>query len=145
MEHYIVQFYKSTDEELINKVKTTLKYFMVEDQQLSLYYYIVENTIFIYTADTTDWDMSRLSIMIRGILLGADFVFYKVDSYDGLMGKEFWNRKKDAIHYFKDKEKFLSKYSRNMKIEKLIQDMGKPQDENHQNSKQTLKSKTKLA
>lgn len=140
MEHYIIQFYKSTNEELINKLKTTLRYFMVEDQQLSLYYYTVENTIFIYTADTNAWDMSRLTIMVRAILLGTDFVFYKVDSYDGLMGKEFWDRKKEAHIYFKDKVKYLEKFTRSMKIEKLMKDMGDPQEDHHQSGKKTKKS-----
>jgi hypothetical protein len=131
MEHYIIQFYENTNKELINRVKKTLRYFMVEDKQLCLYYYIVENTIFIYTADKKNWNMSRLSIMMRGIMKGSDFIFYKVESYDGLMGKEFWNRKNDALSYFKDKDKFLQKFDRSMKIEKLIEDMGKPKDKNN--------------
>lgn len=130
MKYYTIQLFSTTPPESIKELKKTLRYFMVEDAKLSLYYFTLDNTICIYTLDDVNWDVDRLSIIVRGTLKGGDFLLSKVNEYDGLMSKKFWDKKKEAKLYFDDKQKYLDKYMRNMKLTKIVEDIQEYDDEN---------------
>ena len=110
--------------QLFNKTKTTenlviaLKHFMFDDQRNPMYIHLYENTIFIYTIHDF-WNMNSLSMVIRSHLLGDYFIIYEIDSYDGLLPATVWEKKADAIKYFKNKESVLSKYKRKYLIDKV--------------------------
>lgn len=113
---FVVQLFQRSDSS--ESMISALRHFMFDDQRNPLYVHVYENTLFIYSAFDF-WNINSLSMMIRSHLLGDYFVIYEIDEYDGLLPTAVWEKKKDAVTYFTNKEEVLNKYKRKYTIEKI--------------------------
>lgn len=116
LKSYVVQLFNKT--ETSDSLIQSLKHFMFDDKRNPLYLHVMENTIFIYSIHEY-WNMNSLSMIIRSHLMGDYFIIYEIDEYDGLLPSTVWEKKKDAIKYYNDKETILSKYKRHYLINKV--------------------------
>jgi len=113
---YVVQLFNRTVNS--DSLVSALRHFMFEDKRNPLYMHVYENTVFIYTIHDF-WNMNSLSMIIRSHLMGDYFIIYEIDEYDGLLPGVVWEKKKDAMKYYQDKGKVLSKYKRKYILNKV--------------------------
>ena len=113
---YVLQLFHRTANS--DSLVSALRHFMFEDKRNPLYMHVYENTVFIYSVHDF-WNMNSLSMLIRSHLMGDYFIIYEIDEYDGLLPGIVWEKKKDAMNYYQDKGRVLSKYKRKYVLSKV--------------------------
>jgi len=113
---YIIQIFSKT--KTLDNLVSAMKYFMFEDKRNPLYIHVYETTIFLYTPHDF-WNMNSISMMVRSHLRGDYFILYEIDEYDGFLPTTVWEKKKDAVKFYQDRDSVLSKYKRSYMIDKI--------------------------
>lgn len=122
--NFLLQLYGEIDDLSNSRILDELDFYMYEIKHSNknelIYYFTKEQTIFISLSPTTDWDLSKLHVLIRTALRENQYIIVPITNYTGYMDQYVWdNMKIESVKFFEDTKAMRISMGRSNKLSKL--------------------------
>jgi len=121
MTHYLLQLYGNIDDLSNTRILDELEYYMyeVKNEEEMIFFFIREQSIYIYLYKDTRWTLEKLQTLCRTALRENIFMLILIDSFSGYT--DFWrDTLKESENFFKDPTTFRVSAGRGNKLQKLM-------------------------
>ena len=120
MTAFFIQLYGNIDDLCNSRIIEELDYYMydVRSKKEMIYYFTVEQTIFLVLSDDTIWTIDKLQVLTRTALRENSFVLIPFNNYRGYMN--VWDKlNKTSEEFFNDPKTYRKSFKRANKLFKL--------------------------
>lgn len=119
---FFIQLYGNIDDLCNSRILEELDYYMydVRDKSEMIYYFTIEQSIFIVLDDKTSWTAEKLQAVIRTSLRDNRFLLMPMGNSRGYMATSTWdNINEVSKKFFENPQAYRKQMRRGNKITKL--------------------------